>query len=380
MPIRIDGPDLTAFVGREVFHAWEAVDYSNDSIEGSRHETGLWTDRGQIATIAAETTAKARTIWALARFDGKLHIGHGDFTRDTGPMRLFSLNLTSHAYTDEAAFASEAVYVFREMNGVLYAANSDFDPNSSTAGVARLEAGGSWTMGAFDPIPAHVYDLCEFDGAFWAACGGSGPTAPTLHRSDDNGLTWPEVYRWEDRDERVTGIAAMNGRLWCNPSSGRFVAEAGPALSSADGVTWTEHPTMLVRSLPLRLPGWITHKPRNYYNGLVYLTAIMRASPLYWYDGTSEPMLLMNGVRDFHVSEVAGVKSLFVLRADGEIFYTSESFSTPPAHPNIPTPLEMIHRASAPKNAKSIYVHDSTEFWVGTADSKVWHAATVPVS
>jgi hypothetical protein len=108
---------------------------------------------------------------------------------------------------------------------------------SPTAVARSTDAGITWTTTPVTtpPPPADTF-LADSSGTLWASAGDA--SAARLWRSDDNGVTWTQVF-----EQRVAN--GMAPRLVAIGADDTFVATeqgAGLDLSRDRGATWTQNP------------------------------------------------------------------------------------------------------------------------------------------
>src|SRR5689334_2349445 len=76
--------------------------------------------------VALQTTYYGDHIATLKPFNGRLYAGYGDYGANTGPIAVRAYDPTLGAFTDPMlSSATEAIYIYRNINGNLYAPNID---------------------------------------------------------------------------------------------------------------------------------------------------------------------------------------------------------------------------------------------------------------
>lgn len=124
----------------------------------------------------AGIVGKARNIWDLQVYKGKLYIGYGSTTQNTGPTVLWAYDLTNETVAPIDTIASEAIERFRVWNDTLFVPNSD-----PTSGDARkltfLTENHISQEFSLNHGMAHVRDVYFFNGRYYLVgntrCPGS---------------------------------------------------------------------------------------------------------------------------------------------------------------------------------------------------------------
>lgn len=208
---------------------------------------------GRIAAAAAQRTPVGRSISTLVPFHGRLYVGYGDYTADTGPISIVSIDLATGAVHDSGfSFASEAIASYRHIGDALFAPDIDPKRASRSGGYARGIAGpGSVTWTDEKVVPAtHVFDVATYDGRDLWLFGSLGSNA-VAWRSTDEGRTWTTALN-------VPPLAAGNfARMYSGVSlAGKlhtqvvdFPGGVRPTSLVYDGVDWSAGPRWFPREV-----------------------------------------------------------------------------------------------------------------------------------
>jgi hypothetical protein len=201
----------------------------------------------RIAQAAAQRTEAGRAIATLQVFDGRLYVGYGDYTADTGPIAIVSIDLrTGVANPSALGYASDAVYSYRQIGETLFA--PDLDPRRSRlGGFARGVIDGDrhqWTDEK--PVVAtHVFDIASFDGSDLWLFGSHGSQAIAWRTTDGRG--WATALtlapRAPDAFARLYSGVVLDGRLYTQPVD--FPGGARPSSFVFDGRHWHVGPRLL---------------------------------------------------------------------------------------------------------------------------------------
>lgn len=193
-------------------------------------------------------TPYARNVWDMQRFGGRIWLGHGNSSDNTGPTPIWSLDPATGRFASDFTADEEQVDIFRVLGGELYVPGHDSREDWSFGSFYRLE-GGRWVKHRAIPHGLHVFDLALHRGRLFAAIDSENkPGQHTLLASDDRGAAWKPAA---DELTRFLTLFEFSGDLyaappfWNHPDSAhrvllrydgsRFVrtAVAGPSLVSA---------------------------------------------------------------------------------------------------------------------------------------------------
>lgn len=129
---------------------------------------------------------RARNVWDLEAFDGRVYIGGGNTTTNPGPVNLWAFDHASGQFADrpERTIESEAIENFRVIDGALYVPNSD-PTSGDQLKFDRLGEDGVWKTVSASPNLAHVRDMVETADGTLILVGNSRRPYPTV---DENGI------------------------------------------------------------------------------------------------------------------------------------------------------------------------------------------------
>jgi len=169
----------------------------------------------EIPGLSKQPTKDGRILRDLAAFDGRLHIGYGDYSKNSGPIAMFALDSATERWEDLGTIHTDQVQVFRQSTNALYTPEIDSHgkDRKDQNGVYRLACGGGgggrssssssssssrWTMMG-SPIhdTAHNFDLAFLGSKILVTTGSRTNRPALLMASDDNGETWNEMFRFE---------------------------------------------------------------------------------------------------------------------------------------------------------------------------------------
>lgn len=324
----------------------------------------VWSDLGQVATIAAESTADARMIKGLAWYEGVLWLGYGDYSGNTGPCNAIYWDGAAYQ-TAYSNFATEAFWTMRAARGDLFC--PAIDPRVQYAS-DYLRCDGLVCTDAVNDPPKniHAFDIASHpNGSTLVLVGATGVTpASAIWASTDDGATWTLV----DSDtayDRCYGIGYLNGFFWTMKSDLQ-TAVTSNALKSADGITWSDAGFKLAANstfnhFPVLFNGKLVHNTQDPQSGAGFIRA---------FDGTQVasspgiPNLSGGAGADTYYGPCVGDGYLWVLRAGatgpGQVVWRTADLST------WTTPGTFT-----PGTGRSIEVHDGA-IYIGTSNSRVY--------
>ena len=324
---------------------------------------------------AAQPTSTGRVLATLKPFNGKIYAGFGDYGANTGRIGVRPFDPATGAFGNRLLNSgTEAIYLYREIGGELYAPHTDPLAGESSGGYARGTVSGNtetW-IDRFPVTAVHMYDITSYGGGLWMV-GSQGNNA-AVWRSTDAGASWQTSLTAAPTTSsfiRYYGVAPYAGKLYVQRH------EANATSDVFDGAGWTAGPNLLPGG------GYMWH-PETFAGQLVYMTthAGIGFSRLYAFDGATARVALQlppsgdggggnsggstgggapNGVRDF----VVHGDTVFALGSDQRI-HTSTDLVTW----NI--------FATAPPEARSLTILDDQLYLGGSNSALYRYSASVP--
>lgn len=191
------GPDLPD--AADGIHAGDAGPADAPAVdvptEPGARTFGAVASQADMPGIAAQTTERGRMIGALHSYDGRVWIGYGDFTKNTGPIAVLSYEPQSGALAADQTVSTEEVLRFATWDGALFIADSDARGHEAEGSVFRL-VGAAGTWETMTPIAGavHTFDVGVFGGRLLAATGSIKGGSAWLMSTDDGGLTWQDEH------------------------------------------------------------------------------------------------------------------------------------------------------------------------------------------
>ncbi|MCR9294344.1 MAG: hypothetical protein NXI32_16620 [bacterium] len=319
-----------------------------------------------------QPTERGRTIRDIYHYEGKLYTGYGDWTSDTGPINVRSLDVNSGVFSNPlVSVNTEAISHFRGLNGSLYTTTVDpLGIGPQPAGYAVGNSSHSWSYiaptisGTSDTLTAtHIFDINQTSNGDIFMAGSRG-TFGAIWRSVDGGATFTiDSVPFAEPSapannagtpfSRYVGVGILNDQV--------FVQRVDYNVSGAnqnnvalkyDGNSWQTVAVDLIQEDY----GYVT-RPEQFGNEMLYLSSDLSDGFLYRFDGTNAQHALNGVVRDFQV--LSG--SVVALMGDGEMLFSSDLNS-------------WSSLGHAPGSARSLEIVGDTIF-VGTTDGRIFSAS-----
>lgn len=190
----------------------------------------LLAERSAIPGLATQPTARGQVLGSLFAFDGRVHLGYGDYSDNTGPIAAVAWDGERQDFVELGVLPTEELLWFRAGAAELYSPAIDPDGHQESGGIYRLPCGAAqWQVGTPIPGAVHVYDVAMQGDSLYVGTGSLEGAPALLMRSDDRGESWTEVLRREsaaDRYSRFYFVGAtptqlfVAGRDYPNPGVG----------------------------------------------------------------------------------------------------------------------------------------------------------------
>ncbi len=171
----------------------------------------------------AEKQKDARKINELKIFEGRLYLGHGDATVNTGPTDIIYYDLATDEFISEFTIDDEAIHRYQVVDGKLVIPGPDATEGWNLGNVYVL-TGAGWVKHRTVPHAIHVNQVASFHGKWFVSTGSyleSGKNQMSAFGgilcSDDEGKTWKLVYATpsDDKDTfRVDSLVPYREKLY----------------------------------------------------------------------------------------------------------------------------------------------------------------------
>lgn len=141
----------------------------------------------------------ARSPHDMILWEGRLYVGAGDYSANTGPIGLWCYEPTGGEWQYEGTVPDEAITRFAILGGTLTAPGTD-PTGEWELGNYYVRNGDSWQTLSTIPGGIHNFDMAEYDGKLFAGLGVEAGHFP-IACSEDNGQSFYPV------EMRRNGIA-----------------------------------------------------------------------------------------------------------------------------------------------------------------------------
>lgn len=161
--------------------------------------------RSEIPGLADQPTTRGQILGTVFAFDGRLHLGYGDYSDNTGPIAMNAWDPGQQAFVSLGTLPTEEVLWFRPGHGTLYSPAIDPDGHQESGGIYRLDCGEpAWRV--LPPIDGavHVYDVAVQGDAIYTTTGSLTGAPALLLESYDHGGHWAEILRRESAPGRFS--------------------------------------------------------------------------------------------------------------------------------------------------------------------------------
>lgn len=324
---------------------------------------------------AAQLTAVGRVLATLQPFQGRLYIGYGDYSVNTGPIEIGAFDPTTSSFRKEFLADTEAIWGYRVIGDQLYAPH--IDPRPGEGGLQyEYSVGPPWREDQIGVSQGGVlnYDIAAVGGTRYLAgedytTGNATVWESPIDGGRDGG--WTVSLSKPSRQLYPDGGAIVpdSGVLGAEDARFHFIAVLGPALLvQAVDYTGGVQPDAWYHSggwgpYPAILPeGRSTGSPPTAFKGQVAFPQYFRIAPgqqltrgtLFASDGR-----LTRNAAPWEVRTIAASDTtLYAVSVDGNVYRTTD-LST----------WTLV--APGPVGAFSIAAMGGV-LYVGTADSELW--------
>ena len=151
----------------------------------------------------------ARNLWDLYIYDGKIYLGGGDYSLNSGPVDIFAYDLAEEKFVLTGSVEDEAIVNFVQIGEKFIATGTDPMEDWSMGNFYVLTSQG-WEKQRVLPFCVHNFDLIEFEGKIYAGMGGDYGHNP-IAVSTDGGLTFEEIPLYLNGQE----ILALDDPEYC---------------------------------------------------------------------------------------------------------------------------------------------------------------------
>lgn len=199
--------------------------------------------RDEIPGLADQSTQLGRALSTMIAYQGRVHLGYGDYSANTGPIEMVSFDPQLDDFVEHGSISTEDAQYFAIFDDMLFA--SDVDPRGHEAigSVFRL-LDGCDTWETMTPVPGavHNYGMAEFEGRLWLTTGSLEGTPARVMSTDDGGESWREelVVYPEDGPGHFVRILHAGSTPDTLVTTGRLMPGTQSFAHTYSGGDWTE--------------------------------------------------------------------------------------------------------------------------------------------
>ncbi|MFT7623334.1 MAG: hypothetical protein ACI9WU_002517, partial [Myxococcota bacterium] len=150
--------------------------------------------------LSGQATTRGVRIGTLKAFEGRLYVGYGDYSNNTGPIAVLSYDPIDREFAASEPVTSEEVLQFHAHAGDLF--TPDIDPTGHQAEGSAFKLGSDGQWSALTPIDGavHTYTLVTFEDRLWASTASITNGVARLASTSDASTS--DLVEWQD--EHVT--------------------------------------------------------------------------------------------------------------------------------------------------------------------------------
>jgi hypothetical protein len=182
---------------------------------------------------------RARNVWDLQAFEGKIYLGGGSTTENAGPIHVWTYLPASSQFQKEYTVQEEAIELYRVFGGNLYIPAADPRHGDSNKFYQRTD--GKWTSVSGGPDLAHVRDLYWHNGKLVGVGNSRQPEHTGAFVSLDGVLqaaTAPTILTWSDN--WFYALFEYQGILFAPSLRFNPIRDVASILTFNDALNWFE--------------------------------------------------------------------------------------------------------------------------------------------
>lgn len=178
-----------------------------------------------IGMPAAEKQAEARNIMELKAYEGRLYIGYGDASVNTGPTDVIAYDPAQGVFSTEFTVDDEGIYQYCIIDGKLAIPGVDATEDWDFGNIYVREPDG-WVKHRTIPQGLHVFDLIQLGESWYVGTGSifylgkeneNAIAFGGIFRSTDKGASWTLAYATpgdESTVYRIRSIVPLQDKLY----------------------------------------------------------------------------------------------------------------------------------------------------------------------
>lgn len=159
-----------------------------------------------IGMPTAEKQVEARNIVELKAYEGRLYIGHGDASVNTGPTDVIAWDPVRGAFSTEFTVDDEGIHQYCVVDGKLAIPGLDATEDWDFGNVYVREPDG-WVKHRTIPHGLHVFDLIQLEESWYVGTG----SIFYLGKENENAIAFGGIFRSTDKGKSWTLAYATPG-------------------------------------------------------------------------------------------------------------------------------------------------------------------------
>lgn len=195
-----------------------------------------------------QPTDWGKSLHSIHLDDDQLYLGYGDYSLNTGPIKLRSYDLATGRFSPPRLSArTEAISQWRSLDGQVFGVMTDANFEPSQGGYISGKGADDWTE-TLVGTAIHSYDIASYSGGLYLAGAGSSNASghAAIHKSLDGGVTWTidlEVLAPPGGYGRFYGIHPLGSSLYAFAT--HLVVDASSfVVYQNNGETWSQVPPL----------------------------------------------------------------------------------------------------------------------------------------
>ncbi|MCA9213045.1 MAG: hypothetical protein KDB27_08270 [Planctomycetales bacterium] len=322
-----------------------------------------------------QETEQGQTLHTLHEVSGRLFVGYGDYSADTGPIAFRSFDTQNLTFSSPLGTVdTEAIFRIQDSNGRVFALTTDpllRDPGGYLGGPAGSTEG--WAPENSLPF-LHVLDFASTESMLFLS-GSGGPDDifhSVVYASSNGGSTWdlslhanlPEgIEGGNGNFSRFYGAAEISGEVYVQQIFFRAGVAEPSTMFRFDGTGWNEHPPLLTSA-----GEWTYFIDPDEFKGEIVVRDAHPGEPsaTYRFDGSELVKLEPNGLPDLMAwDQYVTDDTVYLLTNDRRVIASKDLVDWETIADNVPLTF------------RSLAVSDNSVFF-GTTDSSLYRLTLVP--
>lgn len=181
---------------RKVFVIFLTILYQFAISSGIRSDSSIKANQAlgiPSAESYSETEPVSRVPWDMVIVDNKLYLGGGDFSKNTGPVDIWTYDLLTGQWSVSGTLNDEAIGKFIVIDDRVYAPGFDAKGGSWAYGNYHYLEDGLWKTNDKLIDAVHNFDVSKYNDMLFFAIGTGDGTVSPVKVSCDDGQSFSDV-------------------------------------------------------------------------------------------------------------------------------------------------------------------------------------------